>query len=166
MAKIVAEAPSVHLLLIGSLDRDVAYVERIRAMIRAACLDDHVSMVGFRSDAEQLMRGSDLFLHTAIADPHPLAVLEGMAVRLPVVAFSTDGVAETVKPEQTGYLVPKGDVTALADSVLRLASDASLRMRLGSNARARVEEHFSAESTAGKIGDIIDITLNNRRRRR
>ena len=166
MANIVAQAPSVHLLLVGSLDRDVAYVERIRAMIRAARLDDHVSMVGFRTDAEQLMRGSDLLLHTAIADPHPLAVLEGMAVRLPVVAFSVDGVAETIKHGQTGYLVPKGDVTALADSVLHLAADASLRMQLGSNARAHVEEHFSAESTARKIGDIIGITLNNRSRRR
>lgn len=161
MANVVAQAPSVHLLLVGSLDRDAAYVDMTRAMIREERLSDHVSIMGFRRDAERLMWGSDLFLHTAIEDPHPRAVLEGMAAGLPVVAFSVDGVAETVKPGQTGYLVPKGDVTSMANSVLRLAADASLRSRHGSDARARVKQHFSADSTARQIADIIDLTLRS-----
>ena len=159
MSKIVREAPWIHLLLVGSLDRDVAYVDRIRAMIREARLGDNVSIMGFRSDAEQLMQGSDLFFHTAIRDPHPRAVLEAMVAGLPVVAFSVDGIAETVKTGETGYLVQKGDVTSLANSVLRLAADTSLRTQLGHNARAHVKEHFSAESTARQIADIIDVTL-------
>lgn len=163
MAKIIPKAPNVRLLLVGSLDRDAAYVDKIRSMIREAHLENHVFMLGFRSDVDQLMRGSDVLLHTAVADPHPRAVLEAMAERLPVVAFSTDGVAETVEPGHTGYLAPQGDVAALAESVLSLRADPALRKRLGLNARARVHRCFSAESTARRIGEIIDVVLRHRR---
>ena len=149
MSKVVTKAPSIHLLLIGGLDRSPAYVDRIRAMIREAHLSEHVSIMGLRSDADQLIRGSDLFLHTAIRDAHPRAVLEAMEAGLAVIAFSVDGVAETVKTEQTGYLVPKGDAAALANSVLCLAANAPLRMRMGS---AMSKKPLPLQSPRSKVG--------------
>jgi glycosyltransferase involved in cell wall biosynthesis len=87
-----------------------------------------------------------------------------MAADLSVGAFAADGVAETVIDGQTGYLVPKGDVSALADVTLRLVKDKSLRVRFGRNGRRRVRECFSAQGAAQRVGVIIDAILEAAKR--
>lgn len=156
---LIPDVPSLRLLLAGNLDRDAGYVEKIRTMIETAERDAHVSLLGFRSDVHRLLRRADVFVHTALADPHPRAVIEAMAAGVPVVAFAVDGVAETVVDGETGYLVPTGDTNALADAMRRLATDQSLRERLGENAKRRAEEHFSAERTTRQVAGIIDRVL-------
>ena len=164
MARIVEGAPSACLLLLGSLDRDPQYLDRIRGLICELKLEERVFILGFRRDVAQLLKGADILLHTATEDPHPRAVIEGMAAGLPVVAFSADGVAETVLEGQTGHLVPAGDVDALSEAALRLVCDSARRAKFGSNGRRRVVQNFSAGKTAQRVGDIIDLTLKRRGR--
>ena len=133
-------------------------------MIQEMKLGHHVSLLGFRPDALQLLQGADLFLHTAVKDPHPRSVVEAMAMGLPVVAFAVDGVVETVVDNQTGYLVRTEDISGLATAILKLATDSSLRTQFGCNGRHRVEECFSAEGTARQVGNIIAGTLGTVRR--
>jgi rhamnosyl/mannosyltransferase len=73
--------------------------------------------------------------------------LEAMLCARPVV--STDvgtGVSWVNQHERTGLVVPPGDPRALHDALARLIGDAGLRRRLGDAARARVLEHFTAET--------------------
>jgi glycosyltransferase involved in cell wall biosynthesis len=157
--RIVREVPSTFLLVIGRLDRDPEYVRRIRCLVRDLELEGHVRILDFRADVLDLLEGCDLLLHTARDDPHPRVVIEAMAAGLPVVAFPIDGVAETVVDGETGYLAPAGNVTALAEAALQLVRDPALRAEFGKRARSRAAEHYSAQATAGKVGDIIDHTL-------
>ena len=133
-------------------------------MIQEMGLTGHVSLIGFRRDVPTLLQGSDLFMHTAITDPHPRAVIEAMAVGLPVAAFAVDGVVETVSDPETGYLAPAEDVCKLAQAVIRLANNPDLRTQMGHEARRRVESYFSAEMTAEKVATIIEETLASWRR--
>src|SRR5690606_11969512 len=96
MRELLRTAPQAHLCLVGGLDRDPAYVDHLRNMIDEMGIGSNVHILGFRSDIQRLLRGADVFLHTALSDPHPRAVLEAMSAELPVVAFATDGVIETV----------------------------------------------------------------------
>jgi glycosyltransferase involved in cell wall biosynthesis len=74
-----------------------------------------------------------------------LAVQEGMAAGLPVVATRTGGIPESVEDGETGILVPHSDVAAMAEALESLASDASLRERMGRAGRERVETHFNLD---------------------
>jgi len=159
MVGIVKSIPATQLLLVGKLDGNRTYVNKIRAMIQDKGLGTHVSLLGFRQDALHLVQGADILLHTAVQDAHPRAVIEAMAIGLPVVAFDVDGASESVKDGKTGYLIPPGDVPQIIDAVLRLVSDPSLRATMGRMGRRRVETQFSAAAMAEKVAEVIDGQL-------
>lgn len=153
-----------HLLLLGRLDRDPSYVERVRERIGESGLRDRIHFLGFRENVSDYLAAADIFLHTATADPHPRAVIEAMAAALPVVALDVDGVGESVVPGETGLLVsPDADASTLADRLLQLIDDEGARQRLGEAGRRRAREHFSADGTADRIAGIIDRTLGSQR---
>ena len=68
---------------------------------------------------------------------------EAMAYGRPVVAGDVGGLRDLVVHEETGLLVPPGDVEALRAALLRLLGDADLRRRFGEAGRARIAEHFT-----------------------
>lgn len=75
-----------------------------------------------------------------------LVNIEAMSMGIPVVAYDHAAVSDVVCNEETGLLVPPGDVTLLARSIDRLISDQALRTRLGANARIRYDKIFSEEA--------------------
>jgi len=68
---------------------------------------------------------------------------EAMAHGRPVVAGDVGGLRDLVVNEETGLLVPPGDVAALRVALTRLLDDAALRRRFGEAGRARIAEHFT-----------------------
>jgi glycosyltransferase involved in cell wall biosynthesis len=73
------------------------------------------------------------------------SVMESMALGVPVIATAVGGNLETIENGVEGLHVPVGDATAAAQAVLRLASDAGLRERLGRAGRERIASEFSVE---------------------
>jgi glycosyltransferase involved in cell wall biosynthesis len=67
------------------------------------------------------------------------AIVEGMALGLPVVAAEVGGIPAVVAPGETGWLVPPDDAAALAAALIELASDEPLRIKLGAAAAQRAE---------------------------
>jgi glycosyltransferase involved in cell wall biosynthesis len=162
MALVARHAADVRLVIAGALDREAECTKRVQELVRRRELENRVHLLGLRDDLPRWLAAADVLLHTALQDPHPRAVLEGMAAGLPVVAFSVDGVSETVVHGECGWLVPAGDAGALA-AALRLLLDRPESSRaFGRAARERVVRHFSAATTAASIGAIIDDVLARR----
>ena len=80
-----------------------------------------------------------------------LTSTEAMAMKLPVVASGNAGVLDIVVDGETGILVPPKDYQALADGIMKLASDPSLRKKFGEAGRKRVEEMFSIQAVVEKL---------------
>lgn len=156
MPGILRQEPGARLVLAGATDREPEYTARVRELARRLDVSDRVDVLGFRTDVPELLAAADVFVHTAKADPHPRAVIEAMGAGLPVVGYRVDGVAETVVDGRTGRLVPPGDTDRLADAARDLAADADARQRMGSAARTRVREDFTAEATADRVGAILE----------
>lgn len=78
-----------------------------------------------------------------------VACAEAMAHGRPVVACAVGGLLDLVVPDETGLLVPPGDVPALRAALERLLEDGDLRQRLGAAARARAAEHLSWQRVSG-----------------
>jgi len=66
-----------------------------------------------------------------------------MASEVPVIATRAGGLPEVVEDGETGYLLPVGDVDAMAERAIAILSDKTLQRRLGRAARARAEGEFN-----------------------
>lgn len=155
----------VHLCLVGSTEREPAYVHRVREEARRSRVSERLHLLGFREDVRAILNDADVFLHTALEDPHPRAVIEAMAAGLPVVGWSVDGVSETVVDGETGRLVELGDLEELAAGLSTLARNPEMRGKWGEEGRERARSRFSARSTARGVGAVIDGILTNRANR-
>jgi len=159
VAQAIERAGPLDLLLVGSHNRDEEYVRRIKTLITTLGLAERVRLTGFRDDTLILLSLADIYIHTSLEEAHPRSVLEAMAVGLPVVAFAVDGVAETVVNGKTGYLAPPARISDMAEAILKLVANPSLRAQMGREGRHRVETCFSASITAEKVARIIDSQL-------
>jgi colanic acid/amylovoran biosynthesis glycosyltransferase len=93
----------------------------------------------------EMLRESDVFLHSSVSEGISNAVLEAMACGLPVVVTDAGGMREAVRDGIDGFVVPVRDVDAMAEALLKLARDPELRRRMGAAARQRVLEEFTLE---------------------
>jgi glycosyltransferase involved in cell wall biosynthesis len=110
-----------------------------------------VAFLGFvpRSELINLYYGADVFAFAPIWDEgFGIPPVEAMAAGVPVVATRSGGIAETVKDNQTGFLVGKNDPVALAEGILKLLRDDSLREEMGRAARSWVHENFTWDRVA------------------
>lgn len=86
----------------------------------------------------------------------PMALLEGMAFGLPVLATAVGGIPYLVADGESGLLVEPGDVDAMAQAIEALAASPEQRMKMGAAARARVEATADARLVAAKWRDLYE----------
>lgn len=128
---------------------------QLEALIAEHGLQQVVQLVGHRSDVPVFLKAADIFVHPSKRDPFPLAVLEGLAAGLPVVAWADGGVTEQVVHERTGLLVPTGNVEALGSALATLIGNAELRQRMGEQAREHVATKLSPAQAATQFVDVL-----------
>jgi glycosyltransferase involved in cell wall biosynthesis len=90
-------------------------------------------------------------------------ILEAMAMRVPVVAFDSGGVAECFRDGISGFLVPQGDSLAAARKVAALIGDPDLRNEMGVRARTDLVEKFSYEKHFKEIENLYEAILTGGR---
>ena len=110
---------------------------------------------GAEPDARRLYWAFDLFVQASDTEGLPNVILEGAAAGLPIVATSVGGTSEILTDAQDALLVEKGDREALANAIVRLAEDLTLRSQLGQAARIRA----GAFSPARLIGATADLYM-------
>lgn len=120
-------------------------------------LDRIVRFVGPRANPFPLVASGDLLIVPSREDAFPLAVLEGMALGLAVVAFDVGGIPDQVG--DCGALVPAGDAAAMAGTIRHLLEDSERRRALGECGAARVEERFSIGRFREKVASLVDEEL-------
>jgi len=130
-------------VLVGDTDS-----ENPAAIPRAQLLrwqeEGHVEWWGHRSDMPSVFSTAHVACLPSYREGLPKSLLEAASSALPLVATDVPGCREIAVHEETGLLVPPRDPASLAEAMQRLASDASLRRRLGAAGRQLVEARFSS----------------------
>ncbi len=111
-------------------------------------------------------RAADICVLPSLYDNAPMTVIEAMSCAKPVVATSAGGAKEYAPHEDCGLIVAPADCDALANALSRLANDQALRKRLGSNARKRVIENFTAAQTAAETAKLYELACETFKDRR
>lgn len=139
--------PDVLYLVYGSLDADVPYVERCRALIAQLGLEQTFVFGGHHSKPAEIYNEGDISVLSSISEAFPYTVLEAMSCARPVVGTDVGGVAEAMG--DFGILVPPRDHEAFGRAVARLLTDHGLRARMGRQAREQVLAHFRVGYSVG-----------------
>lgn len=99
---------------------------------------------GFQPDMTLLYPLMDINVLPSRREGLGLAVIEGMAAGMPVIASRSGGIVEIVRDGRDGLLFPEGDARVLGELINGLAADTGLRSRLGMAGRTRVMAEFDA----------------------
>jgi glycosyltransferase involved in cell wall biosynthesis len=92
-----------------------------------------------------IYNSADVIVAPSVLENLPNTVLEAMACGVPAVAFDAGGMKDAVKHDESGVLVPMGDVEGLARGVRTLLTDDAMRARLARNAVSHIQTHFSKQ---------------------
>jgi glycosyltransferase involved in cell wall biosynthesis len=137
--------------------------DELNSFVQDRKLQDHVRFVGFLENPFALIARSQLFCLPSIYEGLPLALLEGMACRIPVLATDCpSGPREVLDGGRLGRLIPPGNADALADAIedaMDHYPDWTARV---AGARQRVEREFSVESEMEHLQQLIDTAAGNR----
>ncbi|NPV45577.1 MAG: glycosyltransferase family 4 protein [Armatimonadetes bacterium] len=93
----------------------------------------------------------DVFVLASEDEGLPMTIIEAMASGLPIIATPVGAVPDLVRDAENGYLVPVGDVSALAEAMYLLATDPERRLAMGKASRERYLAHFSQEAVWPKL---------------
>jgi glycosyltransferase involved in cell wall biosynthesis len=152
--------PESCLLLVGDGPRRKALIQ----LVAELGLEPVVHFAGYQSEPHRYLQAMDVFVLPSRLEGMPLAILEAWAARLPVVASRVGGVPQVVADGQTGLLFESGDQAALEKLLLQVMADASLRDRLGTAGRRRVEADFDTRRMAAdyqqQYSEILHLSPN------
>jgi glycosyltransferase involved in cell wall biosynthesis len=149
MPLVLREVPEARLVIFGEGDLRGALERQVKHL----SLEKRVLLPGFREDVLSLMKSADLLVMSSITEGLGSAVLDAMAMGLPVVGTRAGGIPETVVPGETGELVEPAEAKPLAVAIVKLLKDAGLRRAYGESGRRRVASHFDVEH-------LVDGTLS------
>jgi glycosyltransferase involved in cell wall biosynthesis len=139
-AEVLVEIPETRFKVVGEgPDR-----EKLERSIDRLNIRESVNLLGHREDMPSLYASLDVMVSSSRQEGLPLAILEGMASGLALVATAVGEVPKVVVDGRTGLLVPAQDVGSLAAGITELLHNPEKRKRLGGAARQLMEEEYSA----------------------
>jgi glycosyltransferase involved in cell wall biosynthesis len=133
----------------------------IERLIEESGLAQRMRLNGWVDEVAKLLPTFDLFVSASRSEPFGLSIVEAMAAGTPVIATMSEGAREIIDDNNTGRLVPIGDVEALAKAIGKLLSDREERDRLSANAERAVRERFSLRRMIEATEDVYRQTLKN-----
>jgi glycosyltransferase involved in cell wall biosynthesis len=125
----------------------------MRALHARLGLGDRVLLLGQRDDAVRVLAACDIFTMASDNEGLPVALMEALALGLPVAATAVGGIPEAVTDGVEGLLVPPGQPEALADAIATITDDDERRARMAA-AACLAGERFDIRVAATRIEQI------------
>jgi len=141
--------------------------EELYKQIAQLGLQERVELLGPKPQHKVRARlaGARLLVLPSVIDPDggmdnlPTVIMEAMATGLPIVSTPVGGIPEMVIENETGFLVPSGDVVALAAAIQKLITDPLLAQKLGRAGYDRAEKFYSIEKNARRLRRLLDANV-------
>ena len=137
-----SQCPAAQLLLVG----DGPQRRELEQLVDELQLTQSVHFLGAQSNPLPYLQASDLFVLPSISEGMSNSLLEAMACGLPSVVSSAGGNVDLIQDGQAGLVADATTPTDLADQLIRMLSDSTLRQRSGAHARQLVCQQYSIQS--------------------
>jgi len=146
--------PAAQLAIVG----EGSYRATLQREIDALGLGERVHVLGYRPNAElpALLTAADIFVMPSLChEAFPLTIVEALACGLPVLATNVGGIPSAITDEQTGLLLPMGDLVAWTAALDRLLRDERRRRAMGALARQVALARFSREQMVAATEQVL-----------
>jgi glycosyltransferase involved in cell wall biosynthesis len=140
-AELLRQNPDLRVLLAG----DGPLRGELTELVNGLGVQDRLLMLGYRSDAADVMATLDVAVSSSAFEGSPLAVMEYMESARPIVATRVGGVPDLIEDGVHGLLVEPGDAGALAAAIGRMLADPEAARLMGEAARERRRHEFTVE---------------------
>lgn len=151
-SSVITKVPNVKFMFVGE-----GYLrEELEALTQQLGLNDYIIFTGFRTDIPEITAIFDIAVLASFFEGLGRVLLEAMALSKPVIATKVGGIVDVVTDGKTGSLVPPNNSVALAQAIIRLLKDESLRRRMGEAGRAKIDAKFSAQTMVDKIQTVYE----------
>jgi glycosyltransferase involved in cell wall biosynthesis len=155
---IAGSRPDVELFLVGRAGNQSREVE---ARIDRSPYRARIRALGHRDDVPDVLAAADVFALPSLYEGYPGAVIEAMALGLPVVASNLPTMHEVVEDGGSGLLVRARDPERLAGALGRVLDDPEARRQLGGRGRELFFERFTAELSHRRMVDLYECLVSS-----
>lgn len=114
-------------------------------------IQDQVEWIGFTEDIRHEYLLADIVLNFSNSESFSLTCLEAMAAGRAVISTDSGGPAEIIENNESGILVPVGDVVSMTAAMEKLINNPELRAAMGDKAFYHVRRKFNIDDTIGKL---------------
>jgi glycosyltransferase involved in cell wall biosynthesis len=152
--------PSAHFVICGAAytPQVQEFEDYLRQLIVQSGSSDRFHFIGFRDDVPAVLQALDVLVVPSWTESFGRVVVEGLAAGCPIVATCAGGIPEIIEDGVTGLLVPPKEPDMLADAILRLANDSSLRDQFRINGRSRAQD-FGIQQHVDQVQALYDELL-------
>jgi glycosyltransferase involved in cell wall biosynthesis len=158
---VVKEVPEAKFVFVGGKSKPALNLKKLAQQLG---VEKHVFFEGFVSDVDlpKYYKAADVLSCPSLREGYPLPCLEAMACGTPIVGTNLGTISEVVG--DSGILVGERDSVQLAEGIIAILKDPSLKRRLGERAARRVKENFTWEKVAQRAIEIYKEAMELRKR--
>jgi glycosyltransferase involved in cell wall biosynthesis len=127
--------------------------------VKEEALEPFVQFWGYRTDIPSILAQLDILVVPSLQEPFGKILIEGMAMKKPVIASSVGGIPEILVDGQTGILVPPADAGSLGRALRQLIDHRDMREKMGIEGRKRVESLFTIERNVHQTEHVYEELL-------
>lgn len=155
--KLREEFPDVRVAIAGAEESPAhTHGRDLARLISELGLDDTITLLGFRTDAFDVVSQIDVGAQSSDFEGSPQSVLEMMEAARPVVATAVGGMTDMVIDGETGVLVEPGDADGLAEGVARLLRDPERAAEMGRAGQALRRREFTMEHMISLVEQLYE----------
>ncbi len=163
LQKVLTKHDDIALIFSGRTAKGgAAYLDRCMSFCKKEGIADRVFFVGVRDDIPDILHALDLFVFASVAEGLPLAVIEAMLSRIPVVVSDIEQLLEVTDGGRTACVFSAGDAEALANAITSLIADAKLRESISAAGLDYATRTFSMEAHFGVLREIYSGLLQDK----
>ena len=133
--------------------------EELEALANQLRIADKIHFVGFRQERLEFLRGFDVFVLPSRLEGIPRCLMESMAAGVPIIASNIPGCNDLIRNHETGLLFEADNSLILSGIIKEMATSQDLRAVLATNAKAHVNQHYSAARMAKEYESLFNKML-------
>jgi glycosyltransferase involved in cell wall biosynthesis len=138
---------------------DGELADDLKERVRSHGLQERIIFTGYITDLRPLYADTDVLLLTSVNEGTPVAVIEAMANRIPVVATRVGGVPNLIKHKHTGFLFESKDMDGMAQAVLSIIQDPAYYLAITDNAYTHISTCYSSTRLIHDLDSLFQQTL-------
>ncbi|MFZ2642457.1 MAG: glycosyltransferase [Verrucomicrobiia bacterium] len=155
---VAARLPQAQFEIIGN----GPFKPEMEARIQSSSLESNIKLLPATADIRPALRRAWVFVLPSASEASPNAIIEAMAMSLPVVATRVGGIPELVVDGITGLLVEPCHPASLAEAIVTLLTNETRRRSMGKRSRERILAHHSIQSMVSQTERVLAEAFHQR----